>query len=418
MTRTIVLMTILAVACLPAGGCGKDDSRGGGPAKGKTVVRFLEGPDNGGGWKEIVSRFEAAHPEIDVELVEGPASTNTREEMYTASFLSGDSTYDVICMDIIWVPKLAAQGWLLPLDDRLPPNEREKFLPGDIQGSIYEGRIYRVPMRSDAGMLYYRSDVVTTPPETFEDLVRLSREHQKPPGMWGFVFQAKQYEGLVCNFLEVLWGHGGDVFDGTGRVILDGPEAVRALTWMCGLVRDVSPEGVTTYQEEESRHVFHEGHALFMRNWPYAWTKAQEEGSPIRGKVGIVPMVHAPGKSSAATLGGWGFGIAKSAKNPDAAWKFISFATAEAQQKTLHLRNGAIPTRRSLFQDPEVLAESPHYPDLYKVLLAARPRPVHPRYPEISDAIQRHVSAALVGREAVEEALKHTAAEIRKIVGR
>lgn len=402
-------MRWIAIALLTmSAACGSKETR--------TVVRMLQGPDTGGGWKEIVARFEAAHPEIDIEIEQGPDSTDAREAMYIRSFMSGDGVYDVVYMDVIWVPKFAAQGWLMPLEDRLPPAGQEAFLPGDIRGSIYEGRLYRIPMASDAGMLYYRTDLVPNPPRTFDELVQTARNVQKPPELWGFVFQGQQYEGLVCDFLEILWGHGGDVLNEKGEVLLDAPEAVRALEWMKSLVKDISPEGVTTYEEEQSRAVFHQGRAAFMRNWPYAWTLAQQEASPIRGKVGIVPMVHAPGKSSAATLGGWGFGIAKTTRHADAAWKFIEFATRAENQKIVHLKNGMIPTRHGLFDDPDVLRESPHYSELYKVLLAARPRPVHPQYSEISAALQTHLSAALIGKETPKDALAQAASRIRAVL--
>ena len=186
---------------------------------------------------------------------------------------------------------------------------------------------------------------------------------------------------------------------------------------MSGLVREIAPEGVTTYQEEEARQAFQEGRAVFMRNWPYAWTKLQEDGSPVRGKVGIAPMVRARAGQSAATLGGWGFGISATARHPEAAWAFIEFAARPEQQKILHLSNGRIPTRRALFEDAEILQRSPHYAQLYEILLAARPRPVHPRYAEISATLQAHVSAALVGTETPDAALRQAAARIRTIIG-
>ncbi len=399
----------LALAIIP--GCAGD-----GPDA-RTVVRFLEAPDAGGGWAEIVARFETVHPEIDVELIEGPASTNTREEMYTAGFLAADSAYDAIYMDVVWVPKFASHGWLRALDDLLTAEERRRFLPGDIQASIYDGRLYRVPMQADAGMLYYRTDLVSEAPETFEDLVAVARRVQAPPGLWGLVFQGLQYEGLVCTFLEVLWGHGGDVLDPQGRVILDRPEAILALEWMTGVVQDIAPEGVTTYQEEEARHAFQEGRAVFMRNWPYAWTKLQEAGSPVKGKVGIAPMVRRGTARSAATLGGWGFGIAATSPNPEATWAFIEFATRAEQQKILHFRNGRIPTRVALFEDPQILRESPHYTRLFEILRAARPRPVHPMYAEISAVLQAHLSAALVGATPPDAALREAADRIRAMIG-
>jgi multiple sugar transport system substrate-binding protein len=326
-------------------------------------------------------------------------------------------------MDIIWVPKLASKSWLVPLDDKFPAARREKFLPGDVAGSIYEGKIYRIPMQSDAGMLYYRKDLLekagVEPPETFEELTEACRKVQNPPELWGYVFQGMQYEGLVCNFLEILWGHGGDVLDGDGNVVIDTPEAVSALTWLVKAVREdkICPDGVTTYQEEESRNIFQEGRAVFMRNWPYAWSKAQEESSQIKGKVGIKPMVHAPGKTGAATLGGWGLGISKFSGNRDAAWKFIEFATTAKMQKLFHFKKGVIPTRKELFKDKDILEESPHYGELYEVLIRAKPRPVHPRYAEISDILQVNVSAALVGKIPPEEAIKKIAGDIREKLG-
>ncbi len=404
-------MRRLCLAVLLVAGCG-------GASDPRVVIRFIDQPDNGGGWKQIVAAFEAANPGVRVEFVEGPTATNARETMYATAFMAGDATYDVVYMDVIWVPKFASAGWLLPLDGRLPPEARDAFLPGDVRAGIYDGKLYRIPMRSDAGMLFYRKDLIDKPPETFDELAALCRKHQKPPDLSGFVFQGRQYEGLTCAFLEVLWGHGGDVIDGEGRVVLDSPEGVRALEWLAGTVTSIAPESVTTYQEEEARAAFQEGRALFMRNWPYAWTKAQQEGSPVRGKVGIVPMVHAPGASSAATLGGWGFGIAAGTKNPDAAWAFVEFATRADSMRILNRHNGAIPARRALFEDPDMLKSHPHYTDLLRVLMGARPRPVHPKYAQISDAIQVHVSAALVGKEKPADAIRAAASEIRAAVGR
>lgn len=390
----------------------------------RVTIRFLGGPDNGGGWKEIIRRFEKANPSIHVEMVEGPAATNTREDMYSAAFLAGESTYDLVYMDIIWVPKFAAAGWIVPLDDRFPPKKQEAFLPGDMSGSRYQGKTYRVPMRSDAGMLYYRKDLLEQggikPPETWDELVEIASKLQNPPKLWGFVFQGKQYEGLITNFLEIVWGAGGELIDEEGRVLIDQPEAVSALKWLRDVVSvyRITPPGVTTYQEEEARHIFQEGKAVFMRNWPYAWTLCQKKGSPVKGRIGIIPMVHKSGHQSAATLGGWGFGISRFSAHPDEAWRFIEFATGEEGQRILHFQNGAIPTRHSLFQDPDILKESPYYRDLYRILLTARPRPVHPRYSQISDILQRHVSASLIGKENPEEALKSAAREIRDVLER
>jgi ABC-type sugar transport system permease subunit len=163
-----------------------------------------------------------------------------------------------------------------------------------------------------------------------------------------------------------------------------------------------APRSVITFQEQQTLEFFEQGKALMMRNWPYAWSILKH--SPLEGKVGIVPFIHRAGREPAGTLGGWGLGIARAAKDPEAAWKFIEFATSPEAEKILHFRRGAVPTRRSLFQDEEILKESPYYHDLYEVLLKARPRPIHPEYPRISSILQEHVSAVLVGVERPQEA--------------
>jgi multiple sugar transport system substrate-binding protein len=398
------------------GGCSQKETLG------KVTIRFLDGPDQGGGWQEIISQFEGTHPSIDIELVEGPPDTDTREDMYSTSLMAQENTYDLIYMDIIWIAKFAASGWIIPLDEYFPPEARKAFLPGDLVGSIYQGRIYRVPMRSDAGVLYFRKDILKKagldPPETWQELVKVAQKLQQPNQIWGFVFQGKQYEGLMCNFLELLWGAGGNFFDEQGRVTLDSPAAVEALQWMFDLINKyrISPPGVTTYQEEESRHLFQQGKAIFLRNWPYVWTLAQELNSPVRNKIGIIPMVHKKGYHSAATLGGWGFGISKFTEHREAVWKFIEFATSYEGQKIFQLKNGAIPTRHALFEDSDILMRNPHYPSLYQILLKARPRPTHPRYAAISDILQLHVSAALTGKESSRKALELATQEIRALL--
>lgn len=410
----ILPLSLLAVAC----------SKTQAPEDGTTVVRFLAGPDVGGGAKEIISEFHQLHPEIRVEMVEGPAGTGTREDMYSTSFMGGESTYDIVYMDVVWMPKFAHQGWLRPLDDKFTPEMQMKFLAGDIAGSRYEGKTYRVPVQSDGGLLYYRKDLLEAagipPPHTWAELVAAAKKLQNPPEIWGFVFQGKQYEGLVCDFLELVWGNGGTLIDEHGGVHVDDPAAVEALTWLVDAVRKdkISPEGVLTFQEEEARHMFQEGRAVFMRNWPYAWNLAQQDGSPVKGKVGIQPMVHGSGRSPAATLGGWGYGISSFSKHPDAAWTFIEFASSREAQKVAYMKGGIIPTRKALFADPDIVAKSPHYKELREVLEAAKPRPVHPQWARVSDILQVHLSAALSGQKTPEAALKAAAAEIRPAMAR
>ncbi|MGH9674629.1 MAG: extracellular solute-binding protein, partial [Bryobacteraceae bacterium] len=258
-------------------------------------LSVLMEPDGTGVWRELFAQFHRNHPGAPVRLVEGPPATNGREDMYSTSFLSGDSAFDIVYCDSIWVPKFAAAGWLRDLSGRLGAGDRADFLPVEIQAGSYRGKLYRMPAFTDAGVLFYRKDLIPDPPQTFDDLLDLSRRFQTGD-RWGFLWQGKQYEGLITVFLEVLWGFGGDWIDAQTRTVkLDSPEGLRAIRFLKGTIGAVSPPAVTTYMEEDTRNIFQNGRAVFLRNWPYVWTLIAQRGGPIKDKVGIAPMVHATG---------------------------------------------------------------------------------------------------------------------------
>jgi multiple sugar transport system substrate-binding protein len=361
-------------------------------------------PDGTGAWHLLLDRFNRSHPNFPVRLVEGPASTDTREDMYSTAFLSGSGGYDIVYCDVVWVPKFAAAGWLLDLSNAWNTSEREAFLTADLEAGIYNGHLYRIPAFTDAGLLYYRTDLVSSPPETFDGLYREASQTQRP-GRAGFVWQGKQYEGLVANFLEVLWGFGGDWITDDRRVLLDEPEALEALRFMVKTVGSISPRGVTTYAEEDARSIFQSGRAVFMRNWFYAAAAIDQSAAPAKGHFGFVPMLHAGGQRS-ATLGGWGFGISNRTAHPDAALEFVKFITAPEQMTVLLETSGRIPARKSLVPR-----------EFRNVLDHARYRPRIPEYAQASDILQRWVSAALSGSASPEKAMAGAAKETRLLLG-
>jgi multiple sugar transport system substrate-binding protein len=385
------------------------------PARAVTL-RMIGPEDVGGAWGEVIKRFQDRNPAIRIHYISGPWSTDERQNMYIRSFLSGDPI-ELVYMDVIWTAKFAEAGWLMPLDKWYTKQMQEEFLPGAVAAGQYQGISYRVPVRGDVGMLYYRKDLVPKPPRTWGEFELICQQQPRSPDQSCIVFQGMQYEGLVCDFLEYLWGTGGEVIDAGGTVVLDSPQAREALRFMRRLIDEGwAPRAVLTYQEQHSLNAFAEGKSLFMRNWPYAWTILNRKDSPLRGKVGIVPFIHKEGHESAGTLGGWGLGIASGIEHPEEAWRFVAFATSPEAQRILHLGRGAVPARKALFADPVILQASPHYKNLYAIVMRARPRPVHPDYPRISDTLQKHVSAVLAGVETPEEAVHIMARTIEGIV--
>ncbi len=362
------------------------------------------GPEDvGGAWKEIIDQFEKEHPDIKIKYISGPWSTDERQNMYIRSFLAGDPI-EIVYMDVTWTAKFAENRWIVPLDHLFKQIDYQDFIHSTVQAGMYKGKLYRIPVRADVGVLYYRKDLIKNPPKTWNDLLKICDRFKSLSDMYCIVFQGMQYEGLTCNFLEYLWGAGGEIIK-NGKVVLEKEPTVEALQFMKILIdKNFAPKSVLTFQEQHSLSFFAEGKSLFMRNWPYAWLLLNKENSKLKGKVGIIPVVHKEGEQSAGTLGGWGLGIASSTAHKKEAWEFIKFATSKKAQKILHFKRGGVPSRKSLFFDKEILQKNPHYPQLYRILLNAKSRPVHPDYPRISDTIQKNVSAVLTGIEDPEKA--------------
>ncbi len=374
-------------------------------------------------WQPMEAAFEEANPDINLEIVDAPNDTNLVEDLYTSAFLLGDAPYDLVYLDIAWVPKFAAAGWLRPLDDRFPESERDAFLQGDLDGGTYQGELYRMPFRSDGGMLYYRTDMLADagyePPETFEELLTISRDLQESGvAKWGYLWQGKQYEGLSAMFVEILEGFGGFWVDpDTLDVGLDSPDSIEAVEFLRTTIEEgISPPGVTTYAEEETRRVFQNGETVFLRNWPYVAGLAAE--SEIAGKFAIKPMVHQPGEASGACQGGWGLGITRSSQHPDEAWRVAEYISSEDAQRDFILQTGYVPSRRSLFNDPEVVDKYPYYPELLDVVESSALRPPIAQYAQTSDILQRYLSAALTGSMSPEAAMQAAARETRDVLNR
>jgi trehalose/maltose transport system substrate-binding protein len=395
-TRTSIALLLAAVFALSLRGPDRDGSG----------LSMLMEPDGTGVWRDLIKQFQDLHPGIRIRLIEGPPATNTREDMYSTSFLSGSAGYDVVYCDVIWVPKFAAAGWLLDLTGRPSPADIQDYLPADLRAGTYRERLYRIPAFADAGVLYYRKDLVPSAPVTFEDLVLLSKQHMTNDRV-GWLWQGKQYEGLVTVFLEVLWGFGGDWIDAEKReVLIDRPEALQALEFLKESIGTISPRAVTTYAEEETRNLFQNGRSVFLRNWPYVWTLMKQSPLRTEDRIGLAPMVRQPGHEGAATLGGWGFAISKFTKSPDEAWEFVKFLTQTEQLRQVQSRMGVIPARRSLVP-----------PEFARIFESARMRPPIPEYAQASDILQRWLSAAITGRVDSSEALREAARETRSLLG-
>ena len=382
-------------------------------------VSFLMAAPFADATQDLVKQFNREHRgDIHLKVIRGPLETEAISDLAISSLLLGKAPFDGLLMDVTWLPKYAAAGWMEPLEGFFNQDDLNSLAMGAREGNSYDGHLYRWPMTSDMGLLYYRTDLMDKPPETPDELVLISQTLQKDKKIdWGYVWQGRQYEGLSCVYLEMIDGFGGDWLQPTDNQIgLDLKPGVEAAAWLQGLIdRGVSPKAVTNYAEPEALQSFKVGDAAFMRNWPYAWAELQKSDSAVKGNVGITTMVAKPGHAT-STLGSWGLTVLKGSKHVDASIEAIRFLTTDAAQKQLYLQYGYTPTQQAVFDDPQLLTESPILEDFQKALKVVKPRPETPLYAQISDVLQRQLSSILTHEQTPKAGMNVATDNTRQIL--
>ncbi|RTR07056.1 ABC transporter substrate-binding protein [Halomonas nitroreducens] len=352
-----------------------------------------------------------------VDIVSTPNSSTERLSLYQQILSAQSSDIDVMQIDVVWPGLLA--NHLLDLRETLGADAAAGHFDTIVANNTVDDRLVAMPWFTDAGVLYYRKDLLeqhgVEPPETWQEMTEIAEEIQaaeRAAGndrMWGYVFQGRAYEGLTCNALEWVASHGGgSIVDAEGEITIDNPQAAEALDLAATWIGEISPDGALNYTEEEARGIFQSGNAVFMRNWPYAWSLAQSEDSDVRGKVGVVQLPHGPDGDSAATLGGWNLAVSKYTQHPEIAADLVAFLTGEAEQKRRAIEGAYNPTIASLYEDEQVLEAVPFFGTLYATFTNAVARPSAPtgdNYGRVSNnffnAVHNVLSGNLSGAEAV-----------------
>jgi len=274
-------------------------------------------------------------------------------------------------------------------------------------------------------MLYYRKDLLAQAgaevPTTWQALADTAQKIQKARGAkFGYLWQGKQAEVLVCDMVEVVGSAGGAILAPDGKTVrVAEPAAVQGVQFLYDAVHTskISPQDVLSWDEEPSRGPFTAGEAVFLRNWSYVYKIAQDpSASSVVDKVGVAPLPHFPGHQSAACLGGYQYGVNAHSKNREAAIDFITWMSSPETQLRFATGLGLAPTRPSVFDQPALIQSQPFMHTLRDVFVGATPRPVTPQYPQVTLALQSAVSRALVNGR-VQQELSRAKTELQGIVG-
>ncbi|APZ44764.1 hypothetical protein BW247_15675 [Acidihalobacter ferrooxydans] len=362
-----------------------------------------------------------------VKFVTTPYSSSARLALYE-QWLAAHANIDVLMTDVYY-PGILKKD----LVDLTPyfKNKRDKFFPAYLKVDTIDGKLLAVPWFAAVGVMYYRKDLLQKyglkPPKTWAELtadaklVQAKERAAGHPNFWGFVWQGKAYEGLTCDAVEWLASDGaGSIVAPDGKVTIDNPRAVAALTRAKDWIGTISPRGVLSSQEPQSLQMFYSGNALFMRNWPYVWSIVQKPDSPLKGKVGVMMIPKGSGAEgrNAGTIGGWALALSKYGQHREASISLIKYLTSYDVQRMRFLEGALMPTRMALYKDQAVVDKAPVMKIFYQAISHASPRPTAQtgaKYNRVSSIFYTDVHQMLLGEMTPQATVRTIAARLNAL---
>lgn len=378
-------------------------------------------------------QFNERCPNITATALETPDLVTDRLGLYIQFLGARSNAVDVYAIDVIW-PAIVAEhmiDWntVLPADSPFITQHPEAL----IQNNTLDGELIALPWYTDLGLLYYRQDLLDkyglSVPTTWEDLAesaRIIQEGERAEGnseFWGYVWQGSLGEATIVNGLEWQAAEGGGVIiSPDGEVQVNNPETIMAIERAAGWVGDISPDSVIAHGPEDSRRIWQEGNAAFMRNWTYAYNLSAQDGSAVQDLFGLAPL-PAGSERAAATLGGWSLAVSQYSDNPEAATALALFLTSAEQQTFRALEGGFAPTALSVY-DQQEMQDSPNAPlfaQTFETLStnSATPRPstvAGDRYNDVSRLYANAVHSVLRGEADARIALDDLEFDLEDLV--
>jgi multiple sugar transport system substrate-binding protein len=417
-TILLTLFLILTVSCTTQ------------PSRKQLTLAVVSGVE-GEALKQAARDYEA-QTGTHIEIAEFPYTNLFEKEFIDLKSRTG--AYDLIMLDDPWFPRFANENVLTELTPLLQKRGQSGPDSDFVEASLavcrhpfQTGALYALPYVGNSQLFFYRKDLFEKhslkAPATWDDVLAAAKTiHEKETEgasgskVYGYVMRAAQGNAAVADFMPIFWAFGGEMFDAAGRPAVNSPEGIRALELMIELGK-YSPPGYASFNADEVGAHLLQGTAAMSINWP-AWLSSF--GDPSRSKVigkmefTTLPSAQKPGQ---AEIGNWLIAIPRYSKNAEAAMDFLLWSTSREQMKLSALR-GNPPTRRSLFNDAELVAKNPAYPVQLRSLESSRPRPRTPYWNEIENAFGIFLSKANSGELSPADAMNQANAEIEKILQR
>ncbi len=381
-------------------GCSSDDAQ-------RVVLNFVAGTEAAEQHQVAAtecSRTSRGRYTIEHEILSSQNTTDEQRLNLARRLAADDTGLDIMELDVIWTGEFAEAGWLLPYPVEWARQVEQGTLRGPLETGRYRGKLYAAPLGAQTQLLWYRTDLVPKPPETWDQMIHIA-EGLAARGLPHHIeVQGARYEGLTVWFNTLLTSGGGSVVAENGEVqVARGDAARRAVDVMARLARSPAADpSLAVSDEDDARLAMQAGTAAFQVNYPFVHTSMYKDGAdtfidpqgrPTRQDTGrrvrdvfgwaAYPSVVA-GKPATVTIGGANLGVSATSRHPAEAFEAVQCLRNRDNQLRNAESTRTPPTLVALYDDPALQESFPAWREIRDSLNSASVRPKTPAYKNIS----------------------------------
>lgn len=318
--------------------------------------------------KQIIADFEAQNPDIKINRTYIAQTEGTQSDQKLLTAIAGGAPPDVYKFDRFIVSQFAAQDFLTDLTDLAAQGgvKEDDYFPFAWEEANYKGRLFALPFDTDTRQLWYNKDIFKEagldpekPPQNAQELLQMAqeltiRDNNDRITRWGYIPHGDQAWIYTYGF---AWK--GEFQDpNTKRITCAHPNVVESMKWFQNYANTFGVDNLDAFTAactgsacNDTNDYFWTGQAVMVvsGNWKVAQAKKYKPDV----QYGAVPFPGPDGPAPHASwAGGWSWVVPKGAKNPEAAWRAISYICGPEGQNTFCKTVGNIPTNKAVAADP------------------------------------------------------------------
>jgi trehalose/maltose transport system substrate-binding protein len=370
----VTIVGALAAAGLAA--CGTSSA-----ATGPVTLNFYNFPDPSGAVQQAADNCgKQSHGKYTIVYNKLQSAADQQRLQMARRLAAGDSSMDILGLDVTWEAEFATAGWIRPWTGAYRQQAIAGTLKGPLNTAIWHGKLVAVPYNSNTQLLWYRSDLVKTPPKTWAQMMSDAEQLAKQGKPHLIEIQGAQYEGTVVWFNTLVASAGGSILNPTSTAAQLGPPAIKALSIMKQLATSSAADpSLGVQMEDQNRLAMEDGSAAFELNYPFVYPsmKADQPALFKHFKWAPYPSVY-PGKPARVTIGGIDLAVSSYSQHPQLAFQAALCLRNAQNQLTAAVKGGLPPTLASVYNNPQMQSA---YPFRHLILAQVNNGAVRPKTP-------------------------------------